>query len=73
MSACPSQRLADLAYTLCVSTGTREITDALNVACVARSRAVLHTDTRPNLWMVGRRWRRVPLASRCGGRRSSSA
>ncbi|MFF3001032.1 DUF5133 domain-containing protein [Streptomyces sp. NPDC057950] len=30
--ASSSQRLADLAYTLCVSTGTREITDALTVA-----------------------------------------
>ncbi|WP_315903758.1 DUF5133 domain-containing protein [Streptomyces rhizosphaerihabitans] len=28
----PSQRLRDLAYTLCVSTGTREVTDALDTA-----------------------------------------
>ncbi|MET9903066.1 DUF5133 domain-containing protein [Streptomyces sp. NPDC006446] len=28
----PSQRLRDLAYTLCVSTGTREIADALDTA-----------------------------------------
>ncbi|MFJ8196884.1 DUF5133 domain-containing protein [Streptomyces sp. NPDC096152] len=28
----PSARLRDLAYTLCVSTGTREITDALKAA-----------------------------------------
>ncbi|GGX81329.1 DUF5133 domain-containing protein [Streptomyces fructofermentans] len=28
----PSQRLRDLAYTLCVSTGEREITDALTTA-----------------------------------------
>ncbi|MET7378568.1 DUF5133 domain-containing protein [Streptomyces sp. NPDC005526] len=28
----PSTRLRDLAYTLCVSTGTREVTDALKAA-----------------------------------------
>ncbi|MDO0929183.1 DUF5133 domain-containing protein [Streptomyces sp. TG1A-8] len=28
----PSPRLRDLAYTLCVSTGTREVTDALDTA-----------------------------------------
>ncbi|MFF8942237.1 DUF5133 domain-containing protein [Streptomyces sp. NPDC014864] len=28
----PSARLRDLAYTLCVSTGTREVTDALRAA-----------------------------------------
>ncbi|MCX5008609.1 DUF5133 domain-containing protein [Streptomyces sp. NBC_00638] len=31
-AAPPSQRLRDLAYTLCVSTGTREIADALDTA-----------------------------------------
>ncbi|MFE9811919.1 DUF5133 domain-containing protein [Streptomyces sp. NPDC005227] len=31
-AADPSQRLRDLGYTLCVSSGTREVTDALDTA-----------------------------------------
>ncbi|MGQ4381059.1 DUF5133 domain-containing protein [Streptomyces sp. SAS_267] len=40
-AASPSQRLRDLAYTLCVSTGTSEITDALDTARVYLARTAV--------------------------------